>query len=503
MTSVDAAVQRTMGEGGPRAAVYAAFGCAIAALVMAPTCEELARTWRDDSAFQWCWLVVPAVLYGLGQRVRAKGASPPRFDLLGLWATVPAAVLWWLCDLMNIAVGQQLALVIALHGIARSTLGRRLYRESFATLALLLLMVPSADVLQPVLRDVTLKGIALFAVVAGLPHRVDGYEIAIGAQHYIVIDECSGLASVTLSMFLGFFFGTLLYRSIWKVLSLAAFAALVGVASNLARVVAIVWIDWLRGSQMDLTAHADIQWLSVAAVLGLLLFALARLRGDAAVPPSASVAQSPVRRRDRFAPLLAGLSIPLTVWALAATGQALGATSTETDRTASQAMQPLPAMLVGASRTDGGLRWTAAAAHATASSAAVYRRGDLQIQASVVETLSPEVKLPRWQLPASPSGHWHDMQTTRATVCDAPGCVTFSRSLLQGVQLDERRSMAAAYCDAGLMTDSVLRLRAAHAWNRLRGLGDPQRSVVLVVDGGGLSDGEVAGALRVLCRMGR
>ncbi|MCK9686224.1 exosortase/archaeosortase family protein [Scleromatobacter humisilvae] len=500
MTSVDAGVQRTTGEGDRRVAAYAAVGCGIAALVMAPTCEELARTWRDDSAFQWCWLVVPAVLHGLSQRVRANRAAP---DLRGLWATVPAAMLWWLSDLMHIAVVQQLALVIAFHGIARSALGRHLYRECFATLALLFLMVPSADVLQPVLRNLTLRGIDLFAVVAGMPHRVDGYEVAIGAQHYIVIDECSGLASVTLSMFLGFFFGTLLYRSIWKVLSLAVLAALVGVASNLVRVVAIVWIDWARGSQMNLTAHAEIQWLSVLAVLVLMLFALARLRGDAASPLPAGALQSAVRRRDRFAPMLTGLSVPLTVWALTATGQALGAASADRDRPGPQAMLPLPATLAGAARTDAGLRWTIDAVHATATSAAIYRRDRLEIRASVVETLSPEAKLPRWQMPVGPSGRWHDMQTRRVIQCDSHGCVTYGRAILQGTQVEERRDMETAYCDAVLMTDSVLRIRAAQAWSRLQGLADPQRSVMLVVDGDGLSDGEAAGALRLLCGMRR
>ncbi len=45
------------------------------------------------------------------------------------------------------------------------------------------------------------------------------------------------------------------------------------------------------------------------------------------------------------------------------------------------------------------------------------------------------------------------------------------------------------------MTDSMLRIRAAHAWNRLKGLADSQRSVVLVVDGYGLSASEATSAV--------
>lgn len=468
---------------------------------MAPTWAELARTWREDAAFQWCWLVVPAVLYGMGRQLRAPGAPLQQFDVRGLWATLPAAVLWWICDLMNIAVGQEIALVIALHGIARSALGRRLYRASFATLALLFLMVPSADFLQPVLRYITVAGIDLFAFATGLPHRIEGYEITIGTQHYIVIDECSGLASVTLSMFLGFFFGTMLYRSIWKVLLLAAFAALLGIACNLMRVDAIVWLDWRHGSQMDLTAHADIQWLSVLAVLGLLLLAIGRLRGDPAGPPAAIEPSSVVRRRDRFAPLLAGLSVPLAVWALNGAGRTAAIVSMGDARVSAQAMQELPATLAGATRTDDVPRWAMDPGQATASSVAIYRRGNGEIQAAIVQTRSPAAKLPRWQLPPAQSGHWREMQTRRETHCDPQGCVGYSRLILQGGQLSQRRTMEATYCGAGLMTDSMLRLRAAHAWNRLRGLADSPRSVALVVDGAALSAGEAAAALRSLCGM--
>ena len=500
MALVGAAGQGVARVSWRRAAAGGFLGCAIAALVMAPTWSQLAQTWREDEAFQWCWLVVPAVLYGLSRHRGAQDGAPlPQFDIRGLRATLPAAVLWWICDLMNIAAGQEFALVVALHGIAWSALGGRLYRESFATLALLFLMVPSADFLQPMLRYITLNGLDLFALATGLPHRIEGYVVTIGAQHYIVIDECSGLAPVTLSMFLGFFFGTLLYRSIWKVLSLAAFAAFLGVACNLMRVDAIVWIDWLRGSQMALTAHAGIQWLSVLAVLGLLLFALGRLRGDPVAPASTIVASAPVRRRDRFAPVLAGLSVPLAVWALNAAGRTLASASMGEERASAQSSQALPAILAGATRIGDGLRWAIDPGQATASSVTLYQRGNTEIQAVVVKTLSAADKLPRWQLPVTRSGHWRDMQTRREARCDPQGCVAFSRLILQGSEFSQRRTMEATYCDAGLMTDSVLRLRAAHAWNRLRGLTDSRRSVVLVVDGDGLTASEATAALRSLC----
>ena len=75
---VDAKIPRVTSERWRGAIAGAFFGVAGTALVMAPTWAALARTWRDDAAFLWCWLVIPAVLYGLVQRLRPKegGAVP-------------------------------------------------------------------------------------------------------------------------------------------------------------------------------------------------------------------------------------------------------------------------------------------------------------------------------------------------------------------------------------------------------------------------------------------
>ena len=76
---------------------------------------------------------------------------------------------------------------------------RRCVVRLLPVLALMFLMVPSGDVLRPVLRLLTVKSIVLFASLAGLPHSVDGYSIFIGKLHYFVVDACSGLAYVTLT----------------------------------------------------------------------------------------------------------------------------------------------------------------------------------------------------------------------------------------------------------------------------------------------------------------
>jgi exosortase/archaeosortase family protein len=148
----------------------------------------------------------------------------------------------------------------------------------------------------------------MIATLAGLPHRIDGFAFFVGAHRYIVIDECAGLAYVTLATFLGYSFGLLLYRTFAKVLALALVGAALGIASNVLRVCAIVLIDWSRGSQMDLAAHGTWQWLGLLGGLGMLFYLLVRLVADPA--PHAAVAMSGGRATPAraLAPMVAGLA---------------------------------------------------------------------------------------------------------------------------------------------------------------------------------------------------
>jgi len=67
--------------------------------------------------------------------------------------------------------------------------------------------------------------------------------VHIGAHRYIVVDECSGLAYVTLAGFLGYCFGLLLHGSFRRAAGMALIGALLGVLSNVIRVNAIVLGD--------------------------------------------------------------------------------------------------------------------------------------------------------------------------------------------------------------------------------------------------------------------
>ena len=103
---------------------WAAVGACAVSLAMWPAWVELGAAWRGSEAFHWGWLVVPLLVYLLGWHHRSENlALSPRPDLSGVLPCVLAAAAWLVADLMNLNVGRQFALVLALQGIAMSALG--------------------------------------------------------------------------------------------------------------------------------------------------------------------------------------------------------------------------------------------------------------------------------------------------------------------------------------------------------------------------------------------
>jgi exosortase len=428
-------------------------GLALVVAVMWPTIEGMAGPWRSNEAYQYAWLVVPMVAYMLVWHRRGDVVDP-RPGPIGIMVAIVAALGWNIATLMNIDVGRQFAFVLAVQGIAMSTLGWRLYWRSFPTLALLFFMVPSGDLLLEPLRTITAKSIDVFASLANLPHSTDGYFIAIDGRRYFVADECAGLPFVTLATFLGYCFGLLLYRSFGRVCAMAAFGALVAIACNVLRVNAIVAIDWMRGSQMDLAAHGIVQWVILLGFLGVLFFVLSR---------------APVERRSMAAEPTHGHALPMRTWAPAAAGVCAFAIAGAAAGLHSDARQP-PAASFTAEISD----WNLAVWQPTwsidppsvASIEATYRRGARELNVVMLETLAAGAKLPEWKLAPGARDTWREKDVRAERGCAAAGCADMRHVVWQRDRTHEVRHVYMVYSLGDYVTQSRLALRAAVGWHR-------------------------------------
>jgi len=468
-------------------------GCILVCLAMWPTAREMMASWRTHESYEYAWLVLPMVVYLLGWHHRSTGLRVnPQPDLTGIPVVIIAAACWGAAALTNIDVGRQIALILALQGVAMSTLGWKSYWKLFPTLALMFLMVPSGDLVEPALRVLTVKAIELFAVAAHLPHSVEGFVVFIGSNRYIVIDECSGLPFVTLGLFLGYSFGLLLYRSVFRIAALALFGAFLGIFSNVVRVNAIVLIDWLRGSQMELTAHGTIQWIALFATLGLLFYALSRLKGDAelATPPVDAPEQThPIRR---FAPVLAGLSMLLIG------GSAAALPSNELLPPRGVHAGLFAQHISGWELIKPADAWAIDEQTNTESISLIYRRHGRDVEVVMVEPLSSNMKLPESRLAPHDNNVWRQKQLQRESACAASPCVKFVHSTWQRDKGQQLRHVYYAYSIGSFTTESKLAFRAVHGWHRLTGARDHPRLIGFISDDVALDVDELGAAFEML-----
>jgi exosortase len=474
-------------------------GLMLALMALWPTFAQLMRMTATSEAYQYSWLVIPMLAYLLGWHYREELlALEPRPSYAGAALAALAAVLWAVAALVNIDVARQFALMLALQGIALAMLGWHAYRRLFAVFALLFFLVPAGDLLQPSLRLLTVRMMEVFASVAGFAHHTDGFLVFIGDKRYIVIDECAGLTYVLLSSFLAYSLGSLLYRSIFKVAALGLFGAFLGIVCNGLRVNAIVLIDWLRGSQMDLSAHGSLQWMALLTTLGLLFIVLSRLQADAVGKPVVMAAAAPAtaRRAAWLAPLMAGAML------LAATGgmAALSVPALEAPRVFARG--DVPSSIAGWHLASEAPTWVVDSATHSQSLALIYHRdGDgragRDMQVTVVETLSPSVKLPETALVPQDREAWRVGRIGKQTAGAGTQCVALLHTGWQRARSQDRRELFYLYASGDQTTDSRLALRLIQGWQRLSG-GGAARLIVVGFDGAAAPWAELAEAFSQL-----
>lgn len=448
----------------------AAVASALALMVLWPTVLDLAALWRGNEAYRYGWLVMPMVGYLLGWHFREEIlALSPKSDFTGVIVATGAAACWGVAELLNINVGRQFGLVLALQGIAMSALGWRLYWRLFPVLALMFMMVPGGDVLQPALRLLTVKSIELFATVAGFPHSIDGFFISIGKLRYVVVDACSGLAYVNLTLFLGYCFGLLLFRSVIKIAALTLFAGFLGMLSNMLRVNAIVLIDWNQGTQMDLAAHGNIQWVALGLALALLLYVLIQLKPDPSPVALPAITSLPSEHKVRYAPVIAGLMVLLIagVAAWVPTNAHRPSHGTQTEW--------IPRNIQDWALAKPLVPWVVDKQSDTESIAVTYQHKGQEMRVLIIETLSADAKLPEFRLSQVGPEVWSDTRVRKETSCIESKCLAFVHTTWQRGKKYLPQHVYHAYSIGSFNTDSKLALRAAQGWNRLTaGNGNPR-----------------------------
>lgn len=474
-------------------ALWGLAGLALASLTLWPTLSGLIKFWASNSSYQHSWFVVPMVSYLLWEKYGTNGAAIRlRPDFAGVPVAFVAACGWSAATLMNIDVGRQFALILAFHGIALSTLGRREYRALLPTLGLLFLMVPNGDFLLPPLRFITVRAIELFAVIAQLPHTVEGYAISIGENNYNVLPECAGLPYFNLAIFLGYSFGLLIFRSPLKILAMALFGAFLGILMNVLRVITIVSVDWINASQMSLNDHRNWQWVALVLTFGLLLYTLNWLNAEIDPVTTGPAPEERIGVTHLFAPVLAGLAI-LTV-----SSSTLWLTATEEYPAPGVQNASVPKHLMGWALVAPAANGSASPQSGTERLSRTYARDGRELEVRIFGVSSPEAKIDESQLAPRNGKVWLEQSAQKRVSCVRSDCLTLWHVTWAAQESSDLRHVYYAYSIGEYTTTSKFASRAMHAWVRLSGNQNMLQLIALTVTEPSPSIDEIARAFRML-----
>jgi len=444
--------------------LYGALGLALASLAMWPTITNLIFLWSSSDLYQYAWLVLPFLVYVLGWHYRDEVLSlSPQPGFSGIALIAGGIALWLVAAIVHIDTGRYVAFVLVLQGILISMLGPRIWWRLFPVFALLFFMIPSGDVLQLPLRILTVNMIDWFASAANLPHSIEGFVVYVGDHRYVVVNECSGLTFVTLATFLGYSWAILLYRSFSKVVGLALLGGLLGIGANALRVNTIVWLDWVNGTQMELSEHSNIHLIILILLLGVLFLIVSRLQPESRMDIRHRREQIKDfgQSRKGYAPVVAGLLVVSTV------GLAQLMMSTSRDELHLSGVDLAPINLNSLSSSESSVRWDVDE-QSRAGSLRLSFRGELDVL--IVQALPGNNKLPRSGLVPRGDKVWREANIESQTACQHEHCINFIHTTWNRKDSNDVRHIFYAYYVGDLITDSKLIYRMAAGWNRLMGL---------------------------------
>ena len=484
------------------ALTHLALGLSVLTVAMTPTAVTLARQWGQTQAYGQAWLVLPVLLYALGWHWRqAVLATRPRPCVAGIAATGGAAVVWAAAEVMNIDIGRQFALVLMVFGVVLAALGTSFIHRWWPALGLLVFLLPSADLLQPALRWTTAEGLYFTLHVLGLDVQRDGFMLTVGTHRYFVADGCSGLSHVTLLTFLGYAFGVLMYRSFWRVAVLALGGGVFGLLSNLVRVNSIVLLDYWRGSQMDLTSHGYVQWVSLLSALGAMMFVVARSEVDPVEPGKTDLVSSDDRYTSR-APWRSAAAL----WAgiVGVTVTTVSAAAANHDAAYARAVVPgvTPPYLEGWALVE---RPNTPAVEAGRPLRLTWRysQGARHLQMDVIQARRHGDKLSEIVVAPPQTEGWRDIQRRPLRACSAKGCAGVIHQIWQSSATTSLRHTYVTFVVGDVMTASQLLLRACTGWAVLMGDAVNSRLIAITVDGQAISPHELHALLFAAASDGR
>ena len=276
----DAQPLPTAQSGWPGALIIIGLTLALIMGIYWATAVSMVTIWWRSETFAHGFLIIPIVTFMIWRERRRLQRLAVRPSGFGLIAVAAMAVFWLAAYLADVAVMQQLALVMMIPAVIYAVLGQALVWAMAFPLAYLFFAVPMGEGLIPPLQHFT----ALFTVdalqLSGLPVLLEGFHLTIPSKHnpmgwdrFLVAEACSGSRYLIASVALGCLYAYLSYRSIWRRLAFIALSIVLPIIANGIRAYGIVMIAHHSGMKYAIGVdHLIYGWIFFGVVMALMFW---------------------------------------------------------------------------------------------------------------------------------------------------------------------------------------------------------------------------------------
>jgi exosortase A len=249
-----------------------AFGLLLLGLLFHAESIAAVRVWRDSTAYNHCFLIIPIAGYLIWDRrevLRELVVHPlPWIALLAL----PLATIWLLAERLGIMEGRQLVVVTLLQLLVLAVMGWRFWWALSGPLLYLYFLVPFGEFVVPRLQDVTTELVRYGLEVLHVPAFIDGYVIEIPEGTFFIAEACAGLRFLIASIAFGCLYALVMYRSPGRRGLFILASIVIPVVANGLRAVGIIWLGHVLGSAQAAAAdHVIYGWLFFSFVIILLI----------------------------------------------------------------------------------------------------------------------------------------------------------------------------------------------------------------------------------------
>ena len=347
------------------------------------TAWSMVEIWWRSETFTHGFLILPISLYLIWQKRDELSKQPVNCNFWGLIPLALCGVLWFLANLVDISVIQQLMFTAMFPVLVLILFGWSVTRTILFPLCFLIFMVPFGERLVPSLIEFT----AFFTIrsieLTGIPIYWEGTHLSLPSGNWSVVEACSGIRYLIASIALGSLYCYITFRSFIKRSVFFGLFIIVPVLANGMRAFMIVMIGHF--SSMKLATGVDhliYGWVFFGIVM-FVMFYIGSFFSDES-PSGAEVDEEPktdqlfstVNERYTVSNVAVALALCLVVvWPLVARQEQISS-----DTEVVSQLSDLPAQLGGWQLESAAITdWHPIYQGTTAEIHVVYRKADQRI----------------------------------------------------------------------------------------------------------------------------